>query len=160
MEVGTPYGYDTGFDQLENYPSAVTGDPYLQRLRPAITLNGDGWPAVVWHVEHSEGGGGEGGDKYYTIYYTYAVTGTSDSVSWAVSPPTRLKDYGGDALCSAVVGEGEGQTTGGEPLLHVAYMRRPMEVDAWDVYYDSNEGVDRYRHAYLPMMMKLYPSGG
>lgn len=163
MEVGTSYRYDTGFAQLEDYPSADEadeGDPYFQRLRPAIALNSDGWPAVVWHVEHSDGGGGEGGDKYYTVYYTYAVTGTSDSVSWAVSPPTRLKDYGGDVLCSAVVGEGEGETTGGEPLLHVAYMRRPMEVDVWDVYYDSNEGIDRYRYAYLPMMMKLYPSGG
>jgi len=159
FEVGTSYRYPVDFDRLENYASADEGNNYLLYLQPAITLNGDGWPAVVWHVEHSEGGGGEGegGVKDYAIYYTYALAGSSSSVDWEISPPTVLNEYRGGTWASPVIGVGEPEP-GGEQHLHVAYMQRPVDTYAWDVYYDSDEA-DRYKYIYLPLTMRAYSGG-
>jgi hypothetical protein len=158
VEVGTSYLYPDSFDQLENYASDVGGNPYTQRLRPYIALNRDGWPAVVWHADRSGGGGegGGGGGESYTIYYTYALTGTSDSVSWVVGPSTILREYAGDMLCSAAVGVREPDPGDEKPLLHVAYMQKPVDAYAWDVFYDSNEDLDRYKYIYLPLIMRVY----
>ena len=119
---------------------------YLISLQPAIALNDDGWPVVVWHVDSSGGNGNE-----YTIYYTYAISGTGSAVDWAFTS-TVLNEYHPSWLGSAAVGvAGSGE----DQHLHVAYMQKPSKVseDAWDVCYDSNER-DRYKFAYLPLVFK------
>lgn len=136
-EVGTSYLYPASFDQLEDYVSEdPEGVQYLRRLRPSIALNKDGWPAVVWHAEHGEGGGeeGEGGGKSHPIYYSYALSGTDTAVGWITTTVLSEDQQGG--LGSAVVGTG---TPGSEQYLHAAYMRKPGEdsQDAWDVYYEG-----------------------
>jgi hypothetical protein len=147
-EVGTDRLYYS-MEQLAQYKSTddlAQRDESLVDLQPGIALNRAGWPAVVWHVDRNSGDE----DPDYDIYYTYALTGTEDSVGWIT--PTVL-GAGGGALGSAVVGVGEPEP-GGEQHLHAAYVRKP-DTSTWDVYYDSNEE-DRYEHVYLPVMMRDY----
>lgn len=121
-------------------------DPYLLHLQPSIALNGDGWPAVVWHADRSSGGMGTD----YAIYYSYALAGDVGSVDWEI-PPTVLNRGRPSMLGSAVVGVGEPEP-GGEQHLHAAYMGE-LGTDLWEIYYDSNEW-DRYQHFYLPVTMR------
>ena len=141
-EVGTDLLYYGS--ELTHYNS--TDDPagpdesFLD-LQPSIALNRDGWPAVVWQADRD---GGAGTD--YTIFVTYATTGTKDAVSWIT--PTVV-GWGGMAQSAATVGVGE-PAVDGEQHLHVAYMKDPA-TSAWEVYYDSNE-YDEYAHIFLPVV--------
>jgi hypothetical protein len=149
-EVGTDRGYAAGgladYDSAGWYVSSSDiREEYLQYLRPAITLNDDGWPALVWHADRS--GAGDGGD--YAIYYTYATTGDGSGVNWAIAP-TVLNRVRPNMLGSAVVGVGEPEP-GGEQYLHVAYMQR-QNTGYWDVYYDTDEW-ELYELAYLPVAL-------
>ena len=141
-EVGTDYLY-YGLEPLTHYNStnnpAELDESFLD-LQPAIALNRDGWPAVVWQADRD---GGEGTD--YTVFVTYATTGTQDAVSWIT--PTVL-GWGGMTQTAATVGVGQ-PAFDGEQHLHVAYMKDPA-TSAWEVYYDSNE-YDDYIHVYLPV---------
>jgi hypothetical protein len=133
FEVGTNDAWNAAedYDSLDDAPRSE----YVRYLRPAVALNADGWPAVVWHAHHTQDGGGEeeGGDESYAIHYSYALSGTvSGEPEWITT--TVL---GGDPsgwLGSAAVGVG---TTSGEQRIHVAYMGKPGRdsTDAWDVYY-------------------------
>ncbi len=131
-EVGTEKSI-ANWPDMEDYDSADEDggrDCFLQYLQPCIALNGDGWPAVAWHADRS---GGAGTD--YTIYYSYATSGSSTHVGWI--PPATL-DWDQPALLgSAGVGVRE-PDPGGEQYLHFAYMQQPSE-DVWEVYYDTNE---------------------
>jgi hypothetical protein len=142
-EVGTDYLYYVS-DRLTHYnstdnPAELLDESFLD-LRPSIALNRDGWPAVVWHADRD---GGSGTD--YTIFVTYATTGTKDAVSWIT--PTVL-GWGGTAQTAATVGVGQ-PAVDVEQHLHVAYMKDPVSSD-WEVYYDSDE-YDDYKHVYLPV---------
>ena len=143
-EVGTDYKY---YDlELTHYSS--TGNPegpdesFLD-LQPSIALNQDGWPAVVWHADRDEGE-----DTDYTVFVTYATTGTQDAVSWITPTVVGL---GGTNQSAATVGVGE-PAVDGEQHLHVAYMKKPA-TSAWEVYYDSNE-YDEYDHIFLPVVVR------
>lgn len=144
-EVGTDYLY-YGLEPLTHYNStnnpAELDESFLD-LQPAIALNRDGWPAVVWQADRD---GGEGTD--YTVFVTYATTGTQDAVSWIT--PTVV-GWGGTAQSAATVGVGQ-PAFDGEQHLHVAYMKDPA-TSAWEVYYDSNE-YDNYLHIYLPVTVR------
>jgi hypothetical protein len=111
-------------------------DDYLLRLRPAISLNEDGWPAVVWHAKRNGGGGeeGGGGGESYAICYSYAISGTDSTVDWITT--TVLNEEQPNWLASAAVAVG---ARDGEQRLHAAYMRKPSKdsPDAWDVYYEG-----------------------
>lgn len=130
-EVGTD---EEAWSSLRPYSSNTTG--FLSYLRPAIALDAGGWPTVVWHAADS-------GDSY-VVYYTSAVSGTEATVSWNTPAPLRLGQAG-----AATVGVGE---PSGERHLHVAYMEGASVGDR-EVYYDSNES-DRYKHIYLPLVLK------
>jgi hypothetical protein len=147
-EVGTDLPYDEleGLTQYKSTDNLAQRDESLVDLQPGIALNRAGWPAVVWHVDRNNGDE----EPAYDIYYTYALTGTGDSVGWIT--PTVL-GAGRGALGSAVIGVGEPEP-GGEQHLHIGYVRKP-DTGTWDVYYDSNEE-DRYEHVYLPVMMRDY----
>jgi hypothetical protein len=140
-EVGTDY-LRFGLEPLTHYNSTGMGllDESFWDLQPSIALNRDGWPAVVWHADRD---GGSGTD--YTIFVTYATTGTQDAVSWIT--PTVV-GWGGTAQSAATVGVGQ-SVVDGDQHLHVAYMKDPTSSD-WEVYYDSNE-YDDYLHIYLPV---------
>jgi len=149
-EVGTDRGYAAGgladYDSAGWYVSSSDmREEYLQYLRPAITLNDDDWPAVVWHADRS--GAGDGED--YAIYYAYATTGDGSGVNWAIAP-TVLNRVRPNMLGSAVVGVGEPEP-GGKQYLHVAYMQR-QNTGYWDVYYDTDEW-ELYELAYLPVAL-------
>jgi hypothetical protein len=151
---------------VEIYYSAESQDyfedrsEYLLNLEPSISLNGDGWPAVVWHADLSEGEGCDEGckdaDREYAIYYTYALTGTEDNgVDWIT--PTVLSQVQPGMLGRAVVGMGEPGPSGEPP--HVAHMQKlgTDEQDPWDVYYDSSEDErERYSYLYLPLIARAY----
>jgi len=142
-EVGTDY-LRSGLDELTQYSSLDRqGSPeeYLDDLQPSIALNRYGRLAVAWQADRS---GGDGTD--YTIYYSYALTGTD----WTTS--TVL--YHGQPTMWSVPVIGVGEPAPGEPHLHVAYMQK-LSASAWDVYYDSNESA-KYRYHYLPLVMKAY----
>ena len=148
LEVGTdhiPTNYSEEYDSIDN-TTGPNWSVYLVSLQPSVALNDDGWPAVVWHVDSSGGSGNE-----YTIYYTYAISGTSSAVDW-VFTSTVLNEYHPSWMGSAAVGvAGSGE----EQHLHVAYMRKPSKAstDAWDVWYDSNER-DHYKYIYLPLIFR------
>jgi hypothetical protein len=120
---------------------------YLLNLEPSVSLNKDGWPAVIWHADRSEGQGTD-----YAIHYTYALTGTEDNgVDWIT--PTVLSQGQPTMLGSGVIGVGKPEP-GGEQPPHVAYMQK-LSTGAWEVYYDSSEQErDRYAHLYLPLTMR------
>jgi hypothetical protein len=142
-EVGTDYLY-YGLEPLTHYNSTNNPtelDESFLDLQPSIALNRDGWPAIVWQADRD---GGEGTD--YTVFVTYATTGTEDAVSWITPTVVGL---GGTAQSAATVGVGE-PAVDGEQHLHVAYMKDPTSSD-WEVYYDSNE-YDEYAHIFLPMV--------
>lgn len=138
------------------------GNEYLLNLEPSISLNGDGWPAVVWHADLSEGEGCSQSqgckdeDRDYAIYYTYALTGTEDNgVDWIT--PTVLSQIQPGMLGCAVVGRGEPGPSGEPP--HVAHMQKlgTDKLDLWDVYYDSSEDErERYSYLYLPLITRAY----
>lgn len=161
-EVGTDNltGFEV-YSSTENVASLPDKDEYLLDLQPSIALNANGWPAVVWHanrgggggveswpafVWHADGSGSAGND--YAVYYTYAITGSSD-VNWVITP-TVLNQGQPSMLGSAVVGVG--QPSGDEQHLHVAYMGKLSPI-AWDVYYDSDEN---YHSVYLPLICRDY----
>jgi len=129
FEVGTDLGLSS-WSSLERYNSVDEDRDYLEYLQPSIVLNGDGWPAVVWHADRS---GGAGTD--YTIYYSYATSGSSTSVDWVT--PRALSWGQATLLGSPVIGVREPEP-GGEQYLHFAYMQQ-VSTSAWEVYYDSNE---------------------
>jgi len=136
-EVGTDYRRSYRYDDLGDYDSVLEGqDEYVRRLRPAIALNEDGWPAVVWHAKRNGGGGeeGGGGGESYVIYYSYAISGTDSAVDWITT--TVLNEEQPSWLGSAAVSVG---VRDGEQRLHAAYMRKPSKdsADAWDVYYEG-----------------------
>jgi hypothetical protein len=136
-EVGTDYQRSYAYDDLEDYDSVLEGqDEYVRRLRPAIALNKDGWPAVVWHAKRNGGGGEEGGGsgESYAICYSYAISGTDSTVDWITT--TVLNEEQPNWLASAAVAVG---ARDGEQRLHAAYMRKPSKdsPDAWDVYYEG-----------------------
>ena len=144
--------------ELEDYYSAESQDyfedksEYLLNLEPSVSLNGDGWPAVVWHTDLSEGVGDKDSDRDYAIYYTYALTGTEDGVDWIT--PTVLSQVHPGMLGRAVVGRGEPGPSGEPP--HVAHMQK-LDTGAWDVYYDSSEDErERYSYLYLPLITRAY----
>lgn len=142
-EVGTDYLRFYAYDSLEDYDSVLEGqgeDVYVQRLRPAIALNEDGWPSVVWHANRSGGGeeeGGSGGESY-VIYYSYAISGTDSGTSGAVDwiTTTVLNEDQSSWVGSATVDVG---VRGSEQYLQAAYMWKPSKdsQDAWDVYYEG-----------------------
>ncbi len=132
FEVGTNHAWIAAedYDSLDDAPR----EEYVRYLRPAVSLNADGWPTAVWHVHHSQNGGEEeGGDESYAIHYSYALTGTiTGKPEWITT--TVLGGYQSSWLGSAAVGVG---TTSGEQRMHVVYMGKPGRdsTDAWDVYY-------------------------
>ena len=118
---------------------------FLKYLKPSIALNGDGWPAVVWHAESPNDPSG----TEYVIYHSYASSGDpEDGLKWKVNTPSTL--FTG-TLGSAVIGVGRGDSS---PVLHVAFMQQ-MSAEGWDIFYGSNEE-DRYLHVYLPLVAKGY----
>jgi len=117
-------------------------DEYRLDLQPSIALNDEGWPAVVWHADQ--------GNQEYVVYYSYALTGTQDGVSWIT--PTILSAGGTPGWAAATVGVGKSDL-GGEQALHVAYMGQ--SGGEWEVYYNSDEAAD-YPHAYLPLVFRSY----
>jgi hypothetical protein len=141
-EVGTDLlYYGSGLTHYNSTDNPGLLDESFLDLQPSITLNQDGWPAVVWQADRD---GGVGTD--YTIFVTYATTGTQDTVSWIT--PTVV-GWGGMTQTAATVGVGQ-PAFDGEQHLHVAYMKDPA-TSAWDVYYDSNE-YDEYTHIFLPVV--------
>ncbi len=151
LEVGTNHPW-SGAEDYHSVDEAALRDEYLLYLRPSIVLNPSGWPGVTWHADCSEGGGeeGGGGSESYVIYYSYATSVTTDTVTWIT--PTVLIQEQLTMLGSAGIGVGE--SSGEDPLLHVVYMQKPVGTGAWEVYYDSNEDLDRYYYVYLPLTMR------
>jgi len=148
-EVGTGQLYYGPQELAEYHSSDDEGvapgdqrDESLLGLQPSITLNRDGWPAVAWHADRSEGDGTD-----YVIYYTYALTDGQDHVNWIT--PTLL-GWGGALRGSANFGVA--QPGPGEQHVHLVYMQK-SGTGAWEVFYDSNEG-DQYEHIFLPMVMR------
>ena len=120
--------------------------PYRVRLQPAVALNDAGWPAVVWHEDRSSAK--DGSD--YAVYYTYAISGASQTVTWTVNPPQPLNRGQPSKLGAPAVGlAGSGE----EQNLHVVYMQDTGEDREWDVYYDSNEWED-LEHLFLPITLR------
>ena len=141
-EVGTNNRYYG--DELTQYDSSddlESRGEYLVDLQPSIALNRYGRLAVAWQADRS---GGDGTD--YTIYYSYALTGTD----WITS--TVLYHDQPTMWSAPVIGVGEPAPD--EPHLHFAYMQKPGNA-AWEVYYDSNES-GNYPHRYLPLVMRAY----
>ena len=141
-DVGTDSTISYGTYESTDEESAV--DEYLLKLQPSIALNGEGWPAVVWHV------GGSGEDDLYQIHYTYAVAGTTTGVTWEFTGTVLNLDQRHRG--SAMVGAAE---SGADTLLHFAYMRETTS-SAWDVYYDSSVDRNSYKFVYLPLIFKSY----
>ena len=147
-EVGTGRRY-YGDELAKYYSSDDKGinpddkrDECLLGLQPSITMNRDGWPAVAWHADRSEGDGTD-----YVIYYTYALTDGQDHVDWIT--PTLLGGWG--TLRSSAT-FGVAQTGPGEQHVHLVYMEK-FGSGAWEVFYNSNEE-DQYEHIFLPMVMR------
>ncbi len=130
-EVGT----DAWANVTQSY--APTGMETLLHLRPSLTLNRDGWPAVAWHAGY--------GGSTYALYYSDAVSGTSDSVQW-ITPTRLVAGQLGAPAVGVINARGEGRQ-----YLHFAYMQG-SGAD-WDVYYNSNE---TYNTLYLPLVMRDY----
>jgi hypothetical protein len=98
---------------------ASTYTDHRSGLRPAIALNDDGWPAIVWHAQDG---------APYAVHYAYAQSGNdTNRVYWDGSTPAVLNSSAAFATVDV-----EGVASGGEPFMHVAYM------DTLDVYYASN----------------------
>ena len=141
-EVGTDYlRSGSEWTQYSSLDRPRSPEEYLDDLQPSIALNRYGRLAVAWQADRS---GGDGTD--YTIYYSYALTGTD----WITS--TVL--YHGRPTMQGAPVIGVGEPAPGEPHLHVAYMQR-LGAAAWEVYYDSNES-GNYPHRYLPLVMRAY----
>jgi hypothetical protein len=133
-EVVSDYDASRYSDFTEYTPGGAEAT-YLEHLQPSIDLNDDGWPAVVWHT------GGVTG-----TYYSYAITGTTNSVDWIT---TTLLMEGSSGAASVGFGEPISETV---PLLHFTYME--MTDSAWDVYYDSSQEYDYLGRIYLPLVLK------
>jgi hypothetical protein len=130
-------------DSWGSYANEIreVGTDYLYYgVEPLTHNNSTGNPAA----QDADRDGGSGTD--YTIFVTYATTGTKDAVSWIT--PTVV-GWGGTAQSAATVGVGE-PAVDGEQHLHVAYMKHPA-TSAWEVYYDSDE-YDDYLRIYLPVV--------
>ena len=123
-------------------------DGYLKALQPAVVLNDDDFPVVVWQADRTE----DDGD--YAIYYQYAITETG-AMTWAVTPRTTLNTNHPSELgfpAVGVIGAGSAQT------IHVAYAGKPnpnpMDT-TWNIVYSSTpEMWDRYSHVMMPIMFR------
>ena len=152
--VGPAYEVGTRQDEVDEsyrYYSVDLGrDEFLWCAQPAVALNEQGGPAIVWHADRS----GEHDGSDYAIYYSYAYTGgTADalSINWIVTH-TVLNRHQPSMLGSATVGA---VVSGTDTLMHLAYMGETTG-DAWDVYYDSNVDPSIYNFIYLPLILRNY----
>lgn len=133
-EVGTDYQVVHSPRAVYDTRSRVGEYKYVSDLDPAVALNGDGWPAVVWHANQS----GDD-DLEYALHHSCAVEETDDGVAWIT--PTVLHQSqpvapGGGSPAVAL------SQNNGAWYLHTAYMRKQSTESEWDVYYE--------RMAYTP----------
>jgi hypothetical protein len=138
-EVGTDY-----VSEVE-HPFTAYGSPssfadHRAALQPSIALTDEGWPAVAWH--------GDAGSEH-GLYVCYSDSGGDLNVTWSALP--MLLNAGREAA-SAVV-EAIGQTSDGEPGLHITYMGKSDPV-WWDVYHAYNAEPPTLTLTYLPSVVK------
>jgi PKD repeat protein len=101
---------------------------YVSDLRPVVALNGDGWPAVVWHADRS---GNE--DLEYALHHSCSVNGTDDNVDWITPTVMHQSQPATPGAGSPTVALSQ---SGGTWYLHTAYMRKQSTESEWDVYYE------------------------
>jgi hypothetical protein len=146
-DEGPYYAYTPAY----TYTSSPGGqDPLsLRYLRPSVTLNKLGMPAVAWHAEGAD----------YDIRYSRALSMVETS-SWgrvyhwsepAVLNRERSGDTGAPVMAQAPVVS---------PTLHVAYLRRESGGD-WETYYEGREagftlGVKGDHTVFLPLVVRNY----
>lgn len=137
-------------DPVSRYLSTGEPDPseYTTFLRPAVALDGEGKPTVVWHAN---GGSAESPD--YDVWYTRGLTVTDDHVTWSLPEILNRETRGHTA--SPVVALAPLLS----PTLQVAYLQFGAAPDDWETYYDSDQ-YDDYHHLYLPIVMRNYAGGG
>ena len=135
-----------------DWPSA-----HMWYLRPAVALDGEGRPAVVWHVNQ---GPIDLGNLDYDVMFIRAQTVTASGVSWLT--PTVLVPNSGAVLhaASAVVAMAPVSPT----LAHVAYMyngTQALGYGEWETYYvgvSDQEPPERPEKVFLPVVLHNYSS--
>jgi hypothetical protein len=152
-DEGLYYAYTPAYTYTS---SRGAQDPLsLDYLRPSVTLNKLGMPAVAWHAK----------DTDYDIRYSRALS-MVETLSWGSAfhwsePAVLNRERGGDTGASVMA-----QAPVVSPTLHVAYLRRPSGDD-WETYYEGREagftlggpvGPDDYA-VFLPLLMRNHFGG-
>jgi hypothetical protein len=123
-DEGLYYAYTPAYTYTS---SRGAQDPVsLDYLRPSVTLNKLGMPAVAWHAKGAD----------YDIRYSRALS-MVETTSWGSAfhwsePAVLNREPGGDTGASVMA-----QAPIVSPTLHVAYLRRTG--GDWETYYEGRE---------------------
>jgi hypothetical protein len=118
---------------------------HLYYLQPAVALDREGMPAVVWHADNGA----------YDIMVSQAQSMTESTAgdtifSW--SEPAVFDRQAGDSASPAVAQAGVVS-----PSLHVVYVHQ-VEAD-WETFYEGRTpgaGLDGEHVVFLPVVMRYY----
>jgi hypothetical protein len=162
FEVGTQGGAVVPVADDKLYPDYTPAYTYtsspggqyptsLRYLRPSVTLNKLGMPAVAWHAKGSD----------YDIQYSRALS-MVETLSWGSAyhwsePAVLNRQASGDTGAPVMA-----QARVVSPTLHVAYLRLESGDD-WETYYEGREPGFKLgpvmpgdHTVFLPLLMRIY----